>query len=222
VTRASISIAEQPDRIKTRIAAFVDELDAAFYALLRRARQEGALDPGTDLRDTARYLTTTLQALNVAAHAGRSSRELRQLARRALSTVRWKMSMGSHRDSIPRKAAKPLLFASLAVAGSVLLAAWMGTLGFSSLTRAGVLAAAGLGGGLILRRPARVPGLPLIAMAIAAGSLLVAALLGGSLEATGGGVVFVTLLVATSARTRTSGLAAAGILAAAQILVAVF
>ncbi len=132
------------------------------------------------------------------------------------------MSMGSHRDSLPRKAATRLLFASLVVAGSVLLAAWMGTLGFSSLTRAGVLAAAGLGGGLILRRQARVPGLPLIATAIAAGSVLVAALLGGSLEATGGGVVFVTLLVATSARTRTSGLAAAGILAAAQILVAVF
>ncbi len=132
------------------------------------------------------------------------------------------MSMGSHRDSLPRKAATRLLFASLVVAGSVLLAAWMGTLGFSSLTRAGVLAAAGLGGGLILRRQARVPGLPLIATAIAAGSVLVAALLGGSLEATGGGVVFVTLLVATTARTRTSGLAAAGILAAAQILAAVF
>ena len=132
------------------------------------------------------------------------------------------MSMRSHRDSLPRKAATRLLFASLVVAGSVLLAAWMGTLGFSSLTRAGVLAAAGLGGGLILRRQARVPGLPLIASAIAAGSVLVAALLGGFLEATGGGVVFVTLLVATSARTRTSGLAAAGILAAAQILAAVF
>ena len=132
------------------------------------------------------------------------------------------MSMRSHRDSLPRKAATRLLFASLVVAGSVLLAAWMGTLGFSSLTRAGVLAAAGLGGGLILRRQARVPGLSLIATAIAAGSVLVAALLGGSLEATGGGVVFVTLLVATTARTRTSGLAAAGILAAAQILAAVF
>ena len=132
------------------------------------------------------------------------------------------MSMGSHRDSLPRKAATRLLFASLVVAGSVLLAAWMGTLGFSSLTRAGVLAAAGLGGGLILRRQARVPGLPLIATAIAAGSVLVAALLGGSLEATGGGVGFVTLLVATTARTRTSGLAAAGILAAAQILAAMF
>ena len=130
--------------------------------------------------------------------------------------------MEPHRDSLPRKAATRLLFASLVVAGSVLLAAWMGTLGFSSLTRAGVLAAAGLGGGLILRRQARVPGLPLIATAIAAGSVLVAALLGGSLEATGGGVVFLTLLVASTSRTRTSGLAAAGILAAAQILAAVF
>lgn len=88
VVRASISSAEQPDRIKTRIADFIDELDAAFYGLLQRARQQGVLRPGTDLRDAARYLTTTLQALNVAAHAGRSRRELRQIARRALSTLR--------------------------------------------------------------------------------------------------------------------------------------
>ena len=125
-------------------------------------------------------------------------------------------------DALPRKAARRLLFASLAVAASVLLAAWMGTLGFSLLARAGVLAAAGLGGGLILRRQARVPGLPLLATAIAAGSVLVAALLGGPIEVTGGAVVFMALLVATNAPTRTSGLTAAAILAAAQIVAAVF
>ncbi len=139
--------------------------------------------------------------------------------------------MEPHRDSQtaagaagippPRKPATPLLVASLAVAGSILLAAWMGTLGFSLLTRAGVVAVAGLGGGLILRRQARVPGLPLLAATIAAGSVVVAALLGGSIGATGGGVVFVALLVATSARTRTSGLTATAILAAAQVLAAV-
>ena len=125
-------------------------------------------------------------------------------------------------DALPRKAATPLLFASLAVAGSVLLAAWMGTHGFSSLTRAGVLVAAGLSGGLILRRQARVPDLPLLATAIAGASVLVAALLGGSIEATGGGVVFMALLVATIAPTRRSGLTATVVLAAAQVLAAVF
>ena len=125
-------------------------------------------------------------------------------------------------DAPPRMAATPLLVASLAVAGSILLAAWMGTLGFSSLTRAGVVAAAGLGGGLILRRQARVPGLPLLAAAIAGGSVLVAALLGGSIETTGGGVVFMALFLATTAPTRTSGLTATAILAGAQVLAAVF
>ena len=123
-------------------------------------------------------------------------------------------------DAPPQEAATRLLFASLAVAGSLLLAAWMGTLGFSSVARAGVLAAAGLGGGLILRSHARVPGLPLLATAIAAGSVLVAALLGGSTEAIGGGVIFMALLVATNAPTRTSGLTATAILAAAQVLAA--
>jgi hypothetical protein len=120
----------------------------------------------------------------------------------------------------PRNVATRLLVASLAVAGSVLLAAWMTSLGFSPLAGAGVLAAAGLGGGVILRGQARVSGLPLLATSIAAGSVLIATLLGGSIEATGGGVIFMALLVSTYAPTRTSGLTATAILAAAQILAA--
>ena len=96
----------------------------------------------------------------------------------------------------------------------------MSSLGFSPLAGAAVLAAAGLGGGLILRDHVRVPGLPLLATAIAAGSVLVAVLLGGSIEATGAGVIFMALLIATNAPTRTSGLMATAILAAAQVLAA--
>ena len=123
-------------------------------------------------------------------------------------------------DVLPRRSGTRLLIASLIVAGSALLTAKLSSLGFSPLTGAAVLAAAGLGGGLILRDHVRVPGLPLLAAAIAAGSVLVAVLLGGSIEVTGAGVIFMALLVATNAPTRTSGLMGTAILAAAQVLAA--
>jgi TetR/AcrR family transcriptional repressor of nem operon len=85
--RTSLSIADQPPEIRTKITRFIAELDDAFHALLERAKDEGTLAAGTNLREVARFLTSTLQALNVAAHAGRSRRELREIARRALSTL---------------------------------------------------------------------------------------------------------------------------------------
>lgn len=85
--RTSLSIADQPPEIRTKITRFIAELDDAFHALLERAKDEGTLAAGTHLREVARFLTSTLQALNVAAHAGRSRRELREIARRALSTL---------------------------------------------------------------------------------------------------------------------------------------
>jgi len=87
VLRTSLSIADQPPEIRAKITCFIAELDDAFYSLLDRAKDEGALAPGTNLREAARFLTSTLQALNVAAHAGRNRRELREMVRRALSTL---------------------------------------------------------------------------------------------------------------------------------------
>ena len=60
---------------------------AGYDALLRRARKEGTLARGTKLRESARFLTTTFQALNVAALAGRDRHELRALARKALADL---------------------------------------------------------------------------------------------------------------------------------------
>ena len=115
------------------------------------------------------------------------------------------------------EAGRRLLWASLVVAGGVLLSAWIGSFEISPFVGAGVLAASGLVGGLLLRSRARVPGLPLIAGTVIAASILVATLLGGYTEVTGGGVMFVALLVATTAPTRASGLASTTILAAALV-----
>jgi len=85
IVRACLSGNDQPPEIKSRIKKTVAELDDAFHSLLKRARDQGTLQNGGKLRDTARFLTTTFQSLSVAAHAGRSQRELREIVRRALA-----------------------------------------------------------------------------------------------------------------------------------------
>ncbi len=87
IVRASISGTDQTPEIRTRIKKTIEELDRAFFKLLQRAREEGTLKTNTKLRDSARFLTTTFQALNVAALAGRDCRELREIISRALTTL---------------------------------------------------------------------------------------------------------------------------------------
>ncbi len=87
IVRATLSGNNQSPEIKVRIKKSIGEMDDAFYSVLQRARSEGTLGNGTKLRDSARFLTTTFQALNVAALAGRSRRELRQIIRKALVTL---------------------------------------------------------------------------------------------------------------------------------------
>ena len=87
VVRASLSGVEQSPEIRVRTKKAIAELDDAFHHLLQRARKEGSLGNGRKLRDSARFLTTTFQGLNVAALAGRSRRELREIIRNALATL---------------------------------------------------------------------------------------------------------------------------------------
>lgn len=87
VVRACLSGTDQSPEIRARTRKAIGELDDAFHDLLQRARDEGALGDCSKLRDSARFLTTTFQALNVAALAGRSRRELREIIRKALTTL---------------------------------------------------------------------------------------------------------------------------------------
>jgi TetR/AcrR family transcriptional repressor of nem operon len=87
VVRASLSGSGQSPEIRARIKKAIGELDDAFHDLLKRARDEGTLGSGSKLRDSARFLTTTFQALNVATLAGRNRRELREIIRTALTTL---------------------------------------------------------------------------------------------------------------------------------------
>lgn len=87
VVRACLAGSDQRPGIRRRARQAIDELDDAFLALLRRARDEGSLRGGDRLRDSARFLTTTFQTLNIAALAGRDRRELREIVRHALASL---------------------------------------------------------------------------------------------------------------------------------------
>lgn len=87
VVRASLAGNSQFPEIRKRTRKALGELDDAFHGILKRARHEGKLPASTRLREASRFLTTTFQAMNIAALAGRSPRELRQIARNALSAI---------------------------------------------------------------------------------------------------------------------------------------
>ena len=87
VVRAALSRDELPAEIFERVEGAVAELDQAFYGLLQRAKAEGTLRAGASLGRMARFLTTTFQSLNVAAHAGRSQRQLSEIVEPALAAL---------------------------------------------------------------------------------------------------------------------------------------
>ena len=87
IVRAALLGTDLAPAVRERVRRTVAELDDAFHELLQRARSEGAIGETHKLRDTARFLTTTFQALNVATLAGRSRRELRSIVRQALGTL---------------------------------------------------------------------------------------------------------------------------------------
>lgn len=87
VVRTSLSREALAPEIVDRVERAVAELDEAFFRLLQRAKAEGTLRPGASPRRLARFLTTTFQAINVAAHAGRSQRELADIVEPALAVL---------------------------------------------------------------------------------------------------------------------------------------
>ena len=87
VVRATLLGTDLAPAVREPVRRAIAELDDAFHELLLRARREGALGETRTLRNTARFLTSTFQGLNIAALAGRKRHELRSIVRQALSTL---------------------------------------------------------------------------------------------------------------------------------------
>ena len=125
---------------------------------------------------------------------------------------------GCEATSLSPEARRGLLVAAVIFASGLLVAAWMASMGRAPLVGAGVFAGATLIGGALLNRRAVVPGLPLLSAAIVAAVALGGEVTGSFSATTGGGALFVALMLATVARSRAAGLLATAILAASVIL----
>jgi len=129
--------------------------------------------------------------------------------------------------TLPRETGRGLLWASLLLAGAILVSSWLQSAGSVRGLDVAVMVAAVLVGGWALNRRALVRGLPLVAGGVMSAAALGNAILGDSLHAVSGGAMFMALLVSTmfmallvstTARSWRSGLAAIAILAAAICL----
>lgn len=87
LVRAAVSGENQPQRTRSQISRGLNALDVLFESILERAVNEGGLKSGSSIPDLARYLTTTYQAINVAAHAGRSQRALNDIVQQSLTVL---------------------------------------------------------------------------------------------------------------------------------------
>lgn len=75
------------DDVRTRFCENGVALEEAFMRRFRRAREEGELDEGRDLRALARYFVTTLYGLQLGARGGTERRVLMESADIALSVL---------------------------------------------------------------------------------------------------------------------------------------
>ena len=119
--------------------------------------------------------------------------------------------------SVPREAARGLLWVSLLYAISILAAAWLRSGGLLPGIDVALMMVASLTGGWVLNRRACVRGLPLVAGVVSAVVALGDATLGDPLHAASGGAMFVALLLSTVARSWGVGLTSIAILTAAVL-----
>lgn len=122
--------------------------------------------------------------------------------------------------SIPREAARGLLWVSLFYAISMLAAAWLRAGGLLPGIDVALMMVASVTAGWALDRRAYVRGLPLVAGVVSAAVALGEATLGDPLHGASGsgGAMFVALLLSTGVRSWRVGLTSIAILTAAVVL----
>ena len=87
MTNSVVEVAPHDEETAERGRAHLARLTDAFHAALVRARDQGEIAPGHDLRDDARYLTTGAQGLAVVAKVSTDTRALQGVVRTMLSSL---------------------------------------------------------------------------------------------------------------------------------------
>ena len=87
IVNTAIELAPHDPEIAQCIAQSIERTQQAFYAALTRAREQGEIHTQSDLSALARFLTSSLQGLNVTAKAIRNEKQLQDIANVALSVL---------------------------------------------------------------------------------------------------------------------------------------
>jgi TetR/AcrR family transcriptional repressor of nem operon len=87
LVKTALIHAQEDRRTAERVKRFTEQMDGAFYHLLVRGREAGEIEQGRNLRDLARFLTSTVQGLNVAASIRPDRKILQSIVRTALAIL---------------------------------------------------------------------------------------------------------------------------------------
>lgn len=80
LTNAAVEVAPKDKEAEERLAASLQRIEAAFYDALVAARAKGEIRTRRDLRDLARFLTSSIQGIRVMARVNRDRRSLMAIA----------------------------------------------------------------------------------------------------------------------------------------------
>ncbi|WP_201374939.1 TetR/AcrR family transcriptional regulator [Ktedonobacter robiniae] len=87
IVNTAIELAPHDPEVAQFVAASVARTQEAFYRALLRANEQGELQTQRDLTTLARFLTASLQSLNITAKATRDAAQVRDVASVALSVL---------------------------------------------------------------------------------------------------------------------------------------
>ncbi|WP_165422878.1 TetR/AcrR family transcriptional regulator [Ktedonosporobacter rubrisoli] len=87
IVNTAIELAPHDEEIARCVSASVTRTQQAFYHALVRAQEHDEIHPQLDLLALARFLTSSLQGLNITAKAVRDARQLQEIANVALSLL---------------------------------------------------------------------------------------------------------------------------------------
>lgn len=87
MTNSTVEVAPHDGEAAQQSRAYLERMNAAFYAALVRARARGEVAARQSLQDYARYLTTAVQGLAVVAKVSREPRDLQGIVRAVLGAL---------------------------------------------------------------------------------------------------------------------------------------
>ena len=88
ITNSLVEVAPLDPEIGEKLSPVLDRVEDGFYQTLLRAQAQGELQPGSDLRALARFLTGQVQGLRVLARADSDPGRMHDMVKIAMNSLR--------------------------------------------------------------------------------------------------------------------------------------